>query len=196
MLYGHSWGGYAVTAILNDTHDVCAVVSISGFNAPMGLMDEQINSIVGPLAYLEYPFGWVYQTFLFGRDVQVTAVDGINSTDIPVLLIHGDADESISYTGASIIAHRNVIRNPNVTYKTCSVKNHNGHKNLYQSEAARIYIQEKNQEYHALYDRYSGSIPDEVLVKYYASVDRFQTSEIDVDFMNEVNLFFEKSLLE
>lgn len=29
LLYGHSWGGYAVTAILNDNDDITAVASLS-----------------------------------------------------------------------------------------------------------------------------------------------------------------------
>ena len=35
LLYGHSWGGYAVTAIHNFDHDITASVSVAGFNDPM-----------------------------------------------------------------------------------------------------------------------------------------------------------------
>ena len=31
-LFGHSWGGFAVAAILNFNYDIKAVASISGFN--------------------------------------------------------------------------------------------------------------------------------------------------------------------
>lgn len=47
MLYGHSWGGYAVTAILNGNHDISAVASISGFNSPSEFLLEQADNMMG-----------------------------------------------------------------------------------------------------------------------------------------------------
>jgi alpha-beta hydrolase superfamily lysophospholipase len=194
MLYGHSWGAYANTAILNDDFDIKAVTSISGFNSPMELLNEQANRMIGLFSYIEYPFEWVYQTVLFGRTARITAVDGINSKNTPVLIIHGDKDEEISYNGASIIAHKENITNPNVMYKTISAKYHNGHNNLFLSDAASKYINEKNKEYKKLFDRYHEHIPDDVKSKYYEGVDKFQTSELDVDFMNDIDQFFEGHL--
>jgi uncharacterized protein len=194
VLYGHSWGAYAVAAVLSDNHEVAAVASIAGFNAPMGLLAEQMKSLFGPLALAEYPFGWLYQTVLFGSSAWKTAVDGINSTDTAVMIIHGDQDEAIAYDGASIIAQREQITNPNMFYKTCSVEHHNGHNNLFVSDAARTYIDEKNEEYRDLYEHYKGEIPDEIQAAFYEGIDRFQTSELDADFMEDINQFFEDHL--
>lgn len=194
MLYGHSWGAYAVTAILNYNYDIHAVVSISGFNSPMELMNEVLKGEIGALSYVEYPFGWACQTMLFGSTSRVTAVNGINRTDTPIMIIHGDKDKEISYNGASIIAHKGEITNPNVIYKTRSVKNQNGHNDLYKSGAAIEYIKEKNIEYKKLYDRYNGKIPDDIKAKYYEGVDKFKACELDVDFIDEINSFFEKQL--
>ena len=196
MLYGHSWGAYAVTAVLNDTHNVDAVVSISGFNAPMGLLAEQAKAQMGVLGAIEYPFGWLYQTLLFGKDAWVTAVNGINSSDIPVMIIHGDADESIAYDGASIIARRGEITNPQVVYKTRSAEKQNDHDHLFKSQAAIAYTNEKNQEFQALRTRYDNNVPDSEVAAFYASIDPYQTSELDADFMNEVNQFFESALVD
>lgn len=195
MLYGHSWGAYAVTAILNYDFDISAVTSISGFNSPMELTDEQVKSQVGVLAYIEYPFEWIYQTMLFGSTVGITAVDGINKTDIPVMIIHGNKDEDISYDRTSIISHKDEITNPNVIFKTCSIENRNGHKTLFRSAAAIEYINAKNEEYTKLYDSYNGKIPDNAKAEYYAGVDKFKTSDLDKDFMDEINSFFEKHLM-
>lgn len=194
MLYGHSWGGYAVTSILNYNHDITAVASISGFNSPIELLIEQAESMMGGFAYIEYPYEWAYQTMLFGKTARLTAVDGINRTDIAVMIIHGDADDTISYGGASIMAHKSEIINPNVIYETRSAKNHNGHNDLFISDAASEYINQINEEYKALYDSYNGNIPDDVKAEFYAGIDKFQTSELDADFMNNINSFFEKEL--
>ena len=147
MLYGHSWGGYAVTAVLNDVDNISAVASLSGFNSPMGLFDEQAHRIMGALAYVEYPFEWAYQTLLFGKDASVTAVDGINRTDTPVMIIHGTEDQAIAFNGASIIARRNQITNPNVVYVSRSGEYQNDHDHLMKSVAAMKYINQKNSEF-------------------------------------------------
>lgn len=194
MLYGHSWGGYAATAILNYNYHIAAVASISGFSSPMELLDEVAKSTMGLFSYVEYPFEWAYQTMLFGSTARITAVDGINSTETPVMIIHGEKDKEISYYGASIIAHKGEITNPNVIYKTCSAGNHNGHNNLFESDAASEYIKEKNKEYKEVFDSYNGNIPDDIKAEYYEGVDKFKASELDVDFMNEINGFFEGCL--
>ena len=191
MLYGHSWGAYAVSAILDDNFDIAAVASISGFNSPMELLKEQVDSLLGIVSPIEYPFLWIYQNMLFGDTIRVTATKGINRTDTPVMIIHGVKDEVISYYGAGIIAHQVAITNPNVIYKTCSAENHDGHNNLFKSNTASEYIKDKNLEYKEIYDRYNGEIPDDNREKYYEGVDKSLTSELNVDFMNEINLFFE-----
>jgi dienelactone hydrolase len=196
VLWGHSWGGYAVAAVLRDHPDIAAVATLSGFNSPMELLEEQVRREAGVLGAVEAPFAWIYQTVRFGRSAGVTAVDGINSGDTPVIIIHGSADDSISYDGASIIAHRERITNPSVVYKTCSAENHNGHRNLLRSEAAVQYSNQKNQEYRALLDRYEGTLPDDVNADFYAGVDRFRTSEADADLMDEINRFFESTVLD
>ena len=139
VLYGHSWGGYAVAAILNDDDPIAAVASISGFNSPDGLLSEQLHNDLGLFGSVEYPFAWLYQTLLFGKNASVTAVAGINHRNTPVMIIHGDHDQEISYQGASIIAQRNRITDPNAVFITESQANHNGHNDLYESEAARVY---------------------------------------------------------
>ncbi|WP_342431617.1 alpha/beta fold hydrolase [Neobacillus sp. FSL H8-0543] len=194
MLYGHSWGGYAVTAILNGNHDISAVASISGFNSPSEFLLEQADNMMGFFSYVEYPFLWIYQNMLFGRTARMTAVDGINNTDTAVLIIHGDKDESISYDGSSIIAHKGDITNHLAKTKTISEENHNGHNNLFVSDAASKYINKKNEEYKVLFERYNENIPKDIKAEFYEGVDKFKTSELDVEFMREINRFFEGSL--
>ena len=194
MLYGHSWGGYAVAAVLNYGHDVAAAASIAGFNAPMEILFERAERMMGSIAHVEYPFLWAYQTMLFGRAARLTAVDGINGADTAVMIIHGDKDTTVSYDKAGIIAHRGEITNPNVVYKTCTAENHNGHRNLFRSEAAVEYTNQKNRVYQELHDLYNGSIPDDALADYYADVDRALANELDSGFMEEINRFFQRRL--
>jgi pimeloyl-ACP methyl ester carboxylesterase len=194
MLFGHSWGGYSTAAILNYDHPIKAVVSVSGFNTPDELLLEQSRLMLGPFVYLEYPYEWAYQRMLFGSTARLSAVDGINHAGIPVMIIHGDQDESIAYTGSSIISHRAEITNPQVVYETISAEHRNGHMNLFSSNAALVYNKARNEEYQALSDQYQGNIPHEVKVAFYAGIDKSKTSELDADLMNGMNEFFERSL--
>lgn len=194
MLYGHSWGGFAVTAVLNMGHKVAAVASIAGYNSPTELLFEQAKSMMGSLAYVEYPFLWGYQKLLYGSYTGLTAVDGINASNAPVLVVHGSEDETISYSGSSIIAHQDEITNPYVVYKTCSTPGQNGHSSLFKSAQNIAYTEEKNLEYKALYQQYDGQIPTNVKAEYYAGVDKALASELDPAFMAEVNQFFVQAL--
>jgi hypothetical protein len=94
---------------VNDTQAIAVVASISGFNAPMGILAEDAKRELGGLGTVEYPFGWPYQFLRFGQDAFVTAVDGIHSTAVPVMIVHGSADESVDYNSAIITAQQGVV---------------------------------------------------------------------------------------
>jgi pimeloyl-ACP methyl ester carboxylesterase len=194
MLFGHSWGGYAVASVLNYGHPVTAVASVAGYNSPMEILFEQAKDIMGPFAHVTYPFMWLYQNMLFGKTALAKAVDGINKTAVPVMIIHGDADNVISYTGAATIAHRNEITNPNVVYKTCTKEGHNGHSSMFFTEAALKYRAEINRQLRELETSYNGNVPEDVLDAFSEGINRFQMSELDPEFMGEINEFFEKAL--
>lgn len=192
MLYGHSWGGYAVTSILNYNHNINATVSIAGFNKPKELLMEQAKKIIGLFAYIEYPIIMSMQYFRFGKIANLTAVDGINkAVDTNVMIIHGDKDDLVEYNGSAIINYREEITNPNTVFKVCEGK---GHNRLFLSEDAIKYIDEKNEHYSSLYENYNGNIPKEIDEQFYSTLDRYKTSELDINFFNEINQFFLDSI--
>lgn len=194
MLFGHSWGAYACTAVLNYGHDVKAVVSVSGFNSPMEMFNEEMKRLVGPLAFATYPFGWAYQAMLFGSAAGLTAVDGINKSDAAVMIVHGVADESVSYDGASIIAQRDEITNPNVVYRTCDAEGRNSHHNLLKSEVAVAYAAQASTVYTDLLNQYGGAVRDEAEALLYESLDRFWTSGLHEELFEEIGAFFDASI--
>lgn len=192
MLYGHSWGGFAVTAVLNYDHNINAVVSLAGYNTSMEMLHEQAKSMMGGFSTFTYPFEWLYQKILFGKTAGLSAVDGINKSGVPVMIIHGLEDGVILYDGAGIIAHKDSITNPNVVYVTSDSEYQNGHNNLNMSKDAADYIKVLNIELNAINDSYDGDIPDEVKAGFYSGIDKNLASKLDPAFMSEVNVFFEK----
>jgi pimeloyl-ACP methyl ester carboxylesterase len=114
MLAGHSWGGYGVCAVLHYNHDIKAVVSFAGFNSSGEIFQEQGIAMTGSWYYMLKPQMWIIEKQLFGDLTNLSAVDGINKSGIPVMIVHCANDEVIPAHTTSIYAHRAKITNPYV----------------------------------------------------------------------------------
>ena len=124
VLFGHSRGGYAACCMLARENGVSAVVSVSGVNSAMEAVLEMSSDAVGPLAYCNYGFLWLYQAELFGKDVlQQQACEAIDQSQIPVLVVHGTQDDM---DDALVMAHKEQIHSQNVEYLVCQA----GHTDL------------------------------------------------------------------
>lgn len=194
-LLGHSWGAYAVTSIFNyGEHDIAASVSVAGFNDPVTMVIEWCNDMMGkPLTFLLRPYLYIYQKLIFGDTLSYTAVSGINSTDAPVLLIHGDADTTILIEGAATVAYMDEITNPNAERVMWTKESRNGHNNLFYSDEAIAYLNELNEEHRALYQEYNEEIPYEVDKAFYDKIDKAKVSDLADDFMSMILEFYEKN---
>lgn len=196
FLFGHSWGGYAVASIFHFDHEITASASVAGFNDAMPMIMEWGEGMIGPLIYAEYPFIWLNQKLTFGETFGLTAVDALNATDTPVLILHGDGDTTVGYDTVSIISHKGFITNPNVQYVTFSADRQNGHNSLFYSQATHDYADEKNEEGSKLEEQYGGDIPEEVLRDYYASIDKFRAWELNGALMESILTFYQEAARE
>lgn len=190
FLFGHSWGGYAVANILHFDHDIAGVVSVSGANSPMDIIIEQGQSMMGDFIIVQYPFLWLYQKILFGEAVNLNAVDAINNSDIPIMIIHGTEDDFVLYDGSSVISHSDEIKRPDVKFISLSSPGKNGHNDLFRSEKALEYIEKINIEYRKLYDSYNRNIPYEKRQEFYRNIDRGLVQDLDTELMGEIVNFF------
>lgn len=192
LLYGHSWGGYAVAAALGTEHDITASASVSGYDTPLGIVLEfGRNSLGTPVTVLETPFIWLNEKLTFGKNANKSAVEAINSSDTPILIIHGTDDEVVTYGGSSIISHKDEITNPNAQFKVMDGK---GHNDLFLTDESWEYISEKNEEYRKLREQYDGEIPYDVELNYYKNIDKNKTNVLSEDFMNEIDDFYTNAL--
>jgi len=196
LLFGHSWGGYAVVNVLNFGHDVTAVVSVSGANSAMDMVLEQGHNLMGSFIYTQYPFLWLYQHLLFGSVASSTAVSALNKTDIPVLIIHGIEDEMVHYSGSSILAKRDRITNEKVSYITATQEGRNAHNNLFRTDEMVQYVEKVNAQYRLLFDAYDGEIPYETNKEFYDGIDRLQLSMLQPSLMQEIDAFLDRALTE
>lgn len=196
-LYGHSWGGYAVAAVLGSGHDIAAAASVAGYNTPDNIVFEWARDHMGlgAIAYLEKPYISLYHRIIFGKYANKSAVSAINSCDTPVLLIHGKNDTTVSFDGASIISHRDEITNPNAEFWICDTENHDDHNQLFMSDAAVEYINKLQKELDELKEKYGGDLPDDVTEEFCARADKRLASEPNSGFMQRVTEFYDRAPL-
>ena len=129
-LLGHSRGAYAVLSVLDDGYDIKAAVSVSGVNSSMEAVIQPAADKVGAVAYINYPFLWLYQISLFDKEtLNTNAAEVINKSNIPVLVVQGERDETYPPEKYSVYSH---IKNnsENVTLLMMDEKGSDGHTNL------------------------------------------------------------------
>ncbi len=130
-LLGHSRGGYAACCMLAYDYNISAIISVSGINSAMEGVIGASAKHLGPLAYGNYGFLWLYQTMLFGTEVVNLRADKVlSSSDVPALLIHGEDDNEVPTDKYSIVSHKDEILGENTEYIVRSSPNNSGHTNL------------------------------------------------------------------
>lgn len=127
VLMGHSRGGYAVCCALAQETEVSAVVSISGVNSAMEGVMHMSTDAIGPVAYANYGFLWLYQVLLFGGDtLNRQAAHAISQSNVPVLVVHGSQDDQVPMDTCSVISHKKEISSDRAEYLICD----GGHTDL------------------------------------------------------------------
>lgn len=175
LLYGHSLGAYTSAAVLRFRHRVSAVVSASGFDKPIEQWNYSIKRFTGRLGIILGGIASIYLYIAFGKNtIRFSAVNGINSTDIPVLVVSGVVDEY--YGGKSpIYIKRNKIMNPNCMFMLMENDRHNGHFDYMLTDKALNY-QKLCRENKV------------------SSVDKWIIMEQDMIFYDKINAFFMSAL--
>lgn len=94
VLFGHSWGGYSVCAVLNYHPEVKAVIECSGFNSSSDMFESGGKSQAGNVIYAMTPFIKIHERFKYGKYASSTAMDGFENTDTSILVLHS-ADDNV-----------------------------------------------------------------------------------------------------
>lgn len=195
-LYGHSWGGYATTAVLNYDHDIAAVASLAGYNDSVEEMMYVGRSLVGPLVYVEYPFIWLALRTTFGGKMNLTAADGINrAVDTDVMIIQGDLDDFVGYDGPCIYTNRKKVTNPAAQFVLLEGRKH-GDLMMDYSDERMDYMDEVNAEYDQLSGQYDGEIPDEAVRAWNDTLDKELISRLDEELFEKIVDFYLEAIGE
>jgi len=190
-LFGHSWGGYAVAAVLNFNHRITAVASVSGFNNPNKMIREWAKRMVGKWSYIMIPFMVLHQRTLFGKKLDIMAVDGINKADVPVLLVHGSKDPTVRVDGSAIISCKEGITNPKVQYILWEKEKQNGHLDVLYSVDAMEYGNRISAEWAQLLKLTKNKPSEEDKAEFFSNVDKGRSSVTNEELMGQIVRFFE-----
>lgn len=197
MLFGHSWGGYAVANVLNYHPEVKAVVSVCGFNRASDLLEAQGCEILGPAAKLLVPYVNAYEYLKFGSYSTSTAMDGFQKSDAAVFVIHSQDDTTVPQEyGYDIFleAYENSERFTFVHYTD------RGHSNLYFSQEYLNYIASFNASYAQWMQTWPGDLTDAEKAQYRAAyleehLDRVQyANRLDEALFQQILAFYDASL--
>jgi pimeloyl-ACP methyl ester carboxylesterase len=191
MLAGHSWGGYAVCAVLHYNHRVNAVASFAGYNNGLDVLNDFGERAVGRIVFVFSPQVKAIEKQLFGDTAKLTAIDGINKADIPVMIVQSSYDKVIPATTTSIYAHRDKISNPLVEIVFLDGETATRHEYILCSKAQHEYMARAGESW----ERYK-AIHENASQLQWANEKHFDkdlANELDPELMDRVNNFFNNS---
>ena len=191
LLFGHSWGGYGVAGALDFDDGVAGCVTMSGFDTPTGITIASSAASMGPIAYTQAPVIDLINWLDFGADGNRSAAQAISKSDVPVLVVHGTGDEVVGFGTSAIIAQRDAIANPNVTYLVKDEPGRDGHNSYFYSPESQSYLDECAEKVYALMDEREGdSVPDADLDALIATFDKKRANTADPELVDAIDAFF------
>ena len=125
LLFGHSWGGYSVTSVLNEHPEVTAVCSVAGFNRSTDLLEAQGKNMIGPAIYVFLPYLKIYERIKFGEYSTQTSMEGFAKSDAKVLIFHSEDDTTVPIIYGYDIYYEVYADDPDFKFIRYKDKGHN-----------------------------------------------------------------------
>ena len=95
MLWGHSWGGYSVSSILNWHREVKAIAAIAGFDCSSDLIEARGVEYAGEISKVFLPYVKSIERIKFKNYAQATAMDGFKNSDAGIFIAHSADDDVV-----------------------------------------------------------------------------------------------------
>ena len=143
MLWGHSWGGYCVSAVLNYHPEVKAVASIAGFNRSGDLIRAQGQEMVGGFINFMMPYVNSIERIKCGKYASATALGGFSNSECGVFIAHSSDDTTVPVEYGYDEYYKKYAENERFEFVRYENK---GHNNIIYSETYINYLVEFNEE--------------------------------------------------
>ncbi len=192
LLYGQGMGGYGACAVMDDYSEVKAAVSVSAYGNSADMLLEYSVTGMSVFGAIEYPITAAYNLLVFGSMVSEDAVDGINGSASPVMIIHGKDDKTVKYDGAALINYNERITNPGAVYLEVEGR---GHNNTLYSDSAMAVNKEYEDKINALYSEYNNNPPIDKVKEIVEEYKGFEICETDPTISEKIISFYDSAIL-
>lgn len=126
LLYGHSWGGYAANCVSAlGVYPIQGIISASAFRVSTAGIGPHLARHWGHLSGLLLLGVRLFQFLHFGKLANLSAVEGLQHTDAPVLILQSDDDGIISYQDNFEALYAAFCDDPKKTFCPLTGHNHN-----------------------------------------------------------------------
>ncbi len=189
LLFGHSWGGYAVSAVsLYGDFKIKGIFVQSGFNRTTDMLLDEGAKMYGRFVYMLSPYIKLYERIKFGKRSRYTAEQGIKRAEAngaKIMILHSVDDDVISLKNSVL---SNVTKTPNISF--ISAKN-KGHNSMNSDDSIR---HKADLENHFI-EEYHGSGTRAQRVSFYAeNGDKHLYHELDGELMAKAAEFFDSAV--
>ena len=187
VLFGHSWGGYCVSAVLKDHPEVKAVAAVSGFNSTTGLYNADFK---GNFMMVMIPYATLLEKIRFGKYADYTAMDGFDSTQAGIMIIHSQDDANVPISTGYDLYYPKYKDDSRFVFKHYDNRQH---LYIFYTDAARAYIA----DYQAGYDAYckEQGVTDAMKADYIKThFDKTKAYELDQSFYGDILGFYNKNI--
>lgn len=191
MLFGHSWGGYSVTSVLNYHPEVKAVVSLAGFNKSSDLIESQGELLVGNFIKIGIPYINIYERIMFGKYAKNTSMDGLDNSNAGIMVIHSEDDNVVQKKHGYDIYYEKYKNSARFKFIAYDDK---GHNELYYSDYAIQYIKNFNSNFEKYFE--NNEFTEDLKIKYLKdNLDRnIWTNLIDEELFENIINFYDSYL--
>lgn len=161
VLVGHSWGAYAACQVLA-YEKVAGVAAFSGPDRTSGIFCDNARTLVGfPVEYMR-PFFAAAAAIAGGKDSWHSSASVLAKTDVPVLLLHGDQDKTVTLKNSPVSSEK-VKANSHIKIIVYEGRAHN----VYQTKESEKYLGETFGAINAAKKKYGKKIPKEIRERIY-----------------------------
>ncbi len=190
VLFGHSWGGYSVGAVLELHPDVEAVVSVSGFDRSSDMLEQGGREYVGPLVSVCLPYVRLYDKIKFGEYSSYSASEGFAASDAGVMVIHSRDDSTVLPSYGYDKYYSAFSEDERFEFVELSDR---GHSYVFYSDESQSYRDELNRSYTEYVEANGGEYNAEIKTEFMEKhLDKARCYEFDIELMSKIVGFYDE----
>lgn len=193
MLWGHSWGGYSVCAVSKLHPEVKGIISVSGFNSSLDMIEDVGRDMAGDAIDFVMPLFEELEKEKFGDYAAMNALESLEQSTADVLIYHSEDDDVVPIEISYDRYYEKFADNERFTFVRFEDKGHNA---ILISEAAMEYRKEYNRIGNEYVSQFAeGEFTDEMRLEYIkANFDRTKGNELDSEMMTQMLEFYDSCI--